>query len=641
MKKEGSAVKETTQLDAVIEYLDHLAMSAGYRKSDQLWLPVLPGKLYLRSLIEMEDRLDPGTADLYYDGQTWAASPGETMPGEREGKDSYGNRIRHIEGKWHLQTIIGLYDDPEQQAQRPMLIDFSEGGHMAVCGQVVSGKSTFMQTMIYGLINRYSPQALQLYLLDFSSNLLGCFADAPHVGGIVTDVQEDRQEKFFHMLSTMMDERRMALKGGNFSQFVQAYGMKMPAVLVVIDNYTGFRAKTNDKYDDVLLRLSREGVGYGIFLAVSSAGFGINDIPSRIGDNLRTVISLEQADKFKYMEVIRRTHLQLIPETNVKGRGLAVIDDRPLEFQTALSLEAEDDFSRGQIISAECAQMRQAWKGESARRIPEIPENPTLGILEQDYRYRAALQDSTILPYGYHAQDASIAGISLLHNYCLMITGRARSGKTNLLRMLMYAASKRECEMVVFEKKESVFTNFEKACAEWNARYVPDKESMFDFFKDLQPEFIRRNKIKRSYIESGLDEMNVIEKMAEQKPMFFFIDNIKDFMEMAYSPESTAAKIPMFLENITEKGTAHNIFFFGCIRTEDDMGLRGYKAYNNYCSYKKGIHLGGNLQGQRIFTFQNIAFKDQTRVLKKGMGHMTSDEEEGIAFDVVIPLAKT
>lgn len=640
VKKAGSAVKEKTQLDAVIEYLNQLVNRAGYRKSDQLWLPVLPKKLYLRSLIEMEDKAHPGTANMYYDGQTWAASPGKFMSGEEEGNSDSIKRNRRRGVKWHLDTVIGLYDDPEQQAQRPMHIDFSEGGHMAVCGQVVSGKSTFLQTMIYGLINRYSPRELQLYLLDFSSNLLGCFADAPHVGGIVTDVQEDRQEKFFHMLTTMMDERRAALQGGNFSQYVQAYGMKMPAVLVVIDNYTGFRTKTGDKYDEILLRLSREGVGYGIFLAVSAAGFGINDIPSRIGDNLRTVISLEQSDKFKYMEIIRRTHLQLIPETNVKGRGLAVIDDRPLEFQTALSLEAEDDFSRGQMISAECKEMRKSWKGEPARQIPEIPENPTLGILKSDYRYRAALQDSTILPFGYLAQDASITGFSLLNNYCLMITGRARSGKSNLLRMLMYAASNRECDMVIFEKKESEFSYFEKAAAQWKAGYVCDNQSMFNFFKDLQPEFVRRNKIKRSYIEGGMDEAEVIEKMAEQKPMFLFIDNMKDFMEMAYSPESTAAKIPAFLENIMEKGTGHNIFFFGCIRIEDDMGLRGYKAYNNYCSYKKGVHLGGNLQGQRIFSFQNIAFKDQTRTLKKGLGHMAADEEEGIAYDVVIPLAK-
>lgn len=637
-KAKKSAVKETTQLDAVIEYLDNLVMHTGYRKSDQLWLPVLSEKIYLKSLVEMEDNMFPGTAGFYFDGETWAAAPGEVMPEEKDGKTA--EAVRRHPGKWHLETIVGLYDDPEHQAQRPMHIDFAESGHVAVCGQVVSGKSTFLQTMIYGLINRYSPQAVQFYLLDFSSNLLGCFADAPHVGGIVTDVQEDRQDKFFHMLSAMMDERRAALKGGNFTQYIQAYGMKMPAVLVIIDNYTGFRTKTNDKYDDVLLRLTREGVGYGIFLVVSAAGFGINDIPSRVGDNLRTVISLEQSDKFKYMEIIRKTRLQIIPETNVKGRGLAVIDDRPLEFQTALSMEADDDFTRGQKIAAECVAMRDVWKGEPARKIPEIPENPTLKIIEEDYRYRMALKDRKVLPFGYFAKDASIAEISLLHNYCVMITGRARTGKTNLLRMLMHAASQRDCEMVIVEKKESAFTAFEKNAAAWGAKYVSDEDSLFEFFKQLQPEFLRRNKIKRTYIENGIDEAELAAKMAEEKPMFVFIDNMKDFMSMAYSAESIASRIPAFLENILEKGAVHNIFFFACIRVEDDASLRGYRGYNHYCSYKKGIHVGGNLQGQRIFSFQNVSFKEQAKVLKKGFGHMASEEEEGSAMDVVIPLAK-
>ena len=637
-----SAVKETTQLDAVIAYLDDLVKRAGYKKSDQLWLPVLPEALYLRSLIEMEEEAVPGSADLYFDGETWAASAGEILPGEKTGtsSDTGALRVRRHPGKWHLETIIGLYDDPEQQAQRPLHIDFTDGGHLAVCGQVVSGKSTFLQSLIYGLINRYTPQALQVYLLDFSSNMLGCFADAPHVGGIVTDVQEDRQEKFFHMLSTLMDERRSALQGGNFAQYVQAYGMKLPAVLVVIDNYAGFRTKTNDKYDDVLLRLSREGVGYGIFLVVSAAGFGINDIPSRIGDNLRTIISLEQPDKFKYMEIIRRTHLQIIPETNVKGRGLALVDDRPLEFQTVLCMEAEDDFSRGQKIAAECQQMRDAWKGEPARRIPEIPENPTLGILETDYRYRHALGERTLLPFGYFAQDASIASVDLLRNYCFMITGRARSGKTNMLRLLLHAASKTDADRVIIEKKTSEFTDFEKQAAVYDARYVSDGKEMYTYFSELLPEFARRNKIKRSLIESGMDEMDVAAKMMEEKPIFIFIADMNDFMTMVYKKEAGIGDVSGFLENIMEKGSMHNIFFFACLRVEDDMGLRGYRAYNHYCSYKKGVHLGGNLQGQKIFNFQNIPFNQSSKTLKKGFGHMSSDEEEGIGIDVVIPLAK-
>ena len=658
--KTRSEVKETTQLDAVIDYLARLVAQTGYRKSSQLWLPVLPETLYLHSLLEREALTDPASASLFFNGKTWPASAGEILPEEDQagGREGPATARRHP-GKWSLETVIGLYDDPEQQAQRPMQLRFSSSGHMAVCGQVVSGKSTFLQTMIYGLITRYSPQALQLYLLDFSSNLLGCFADAPHVGGIVTEVQEDRLEKFFHMLSTIMDERRTALQGGNFTQYVQAYGLKLPAVLVVIDNFAGFRTKTNDKYDDVLLRLSREGVGYGIYMVISASGFGINDIPSRIGDNLRTIVSLEQPDKFKYMEIIRRTHLQLIPETNIKGRGLAVIDDRPLEFQTALAMEAEDDFSRGQKIAALCQQMKQAWKGEPARRIPEIPENPTLTILEEDYRYRHALLDQTVLPFGYFAQDASIASVSLLRNYCFLITGRARIGKTNLLRLLIHAAAGNlsvasgnegtgrpastgfdDTTIVIFEKKASDFSELEKTAETCGARYVSDSKKIYQYFSELLPEFARRNKIKRALIESGLDEDQIAQKMLEEAPIFHFIADMNDFMTMIYKKETGIGDVSGFLENIMEKGSLHNIYFFACLRIEDDMSLRGFRAYNHFCSYKKGLHLGGNLQGQKIFSFQNIPFNQQSKARKKGLGYMTSDEEEGIAIDVVIPLAK-
>ena len=639
---EKTVFKENTQRDAVIQYLDDFVKKTGYKKSDQLWLPVLPDKLYLHSLIEMGEENVSGSGDLYFDGKSWAASAGEILPEEKgeSSADAGALRVRRHPGKWHLETIIGLYDDPEQQAQRPLHIDFTDGGHLAVCGQVYSGKSTFLQSLIYGLIHRYSPQALQVYLLDFSSKLLSCFADAPHVGGIVTDVSEDRQERFFYMLSTMMDERRTALQGGSFAQYVQAYGMKLPAVLVVIDNYAGFRTKTNDKYDDVLLRLSREGVGYGIFLVVSAAGFGINDIPSRIGDNLRTTISLEQADRYKYMDIIRTTHLQIIPETNVKGRGLALVDNRPLEFQTALCMEAEDDFSRSQKIAAECLLMRDAWKGEPARRIPGIPENPTLGILEMDYRYQHALEERTLLPFGYNAQDASIASVDLLRTYCFLITGRAGSGKTNLLHLLLHAAAKKKADCVIIEKKTSQFTHFEKTAAVYDARYVSDGKEMYTYFEELLPEFTRRNKIKRSLIESGMDEIEVAAKMMEEKPIFIFIADMNDFMTMVYKKEAGIGDVYGFLENIMEKGAMHNVFFFACLRVEDDMGLRGYRAYNHYCSYKKGVHLGGNLQGQKIFFFQNIPFNQLIRPLRKGLGHMSSYEEDNIGIEVVVPLAK-
>ena len=135
------------------------------------------------------------------------------------------------------------------------------------------------------------------------------------VGGVVTDQGEDRLEKLMNLLQTMMNERKERFRGGNFSQYIQVYGQKIPAVFVVIDNYAAFREKTKDRYESTVMRIAREGIGYGIYLILSAGGFGISEIPSRLGDQIRTVISLEMPDKFRYMETLHLTRLPILPDS--------------------------------------------------------------------------------------------------------------------------------------------------------------------------------------------------------------------------------------------------------------------------------------------------------------------------------------
>ena len=40
----------------------------------------------------------------------------------------------------------------------------------------------------------------------------------------------------------------------------------------------------------------------------------------------------------------------MFPEAGIPGRGLAEVDGKMLEFQTALSVQADDDFGRGRIL---------------------------------------------------------------------------------------------------------------------------------------------------------------------------------------------------------------------------------------------------------------------------------------------------
>ena len=109
---------------------------------------------------------------------------------------------------------------------------------------------------------------------------------------------------------------------------------------------------------------------------------------------------------------------------------------------------------------------------------------------------------------------------------------------------------------------------------------------------------------------------------------------------MVYKPDEGVGNMSGFVENILEKGSLHNIYFIGCLKVEEQSILSAYKAYHSFVGYKKGIHLWGNLAMQKIFNFQNISFIQQSKGMKKGLGYVPDDEEEGNGIEVVIPLAK-
>ena len=609
-KKRVNNQKSKTQLTAVIEHLKKTAENYHYDQSMLLWLPVLPAELYLESLEGYEK-------DIYHRG-IWK---------------------KHT-GKWQLEGFVGLYDDPAHQAQKPLKVSFSDGGHLAVCGMVATGKSTFLQTFLYGMIHHYSPAELNFYVLDYSSRMLVPYENAPHCGGVIVDTDIDKVKKFFYMLNGIVKERKNLFRGGNFSQYIQSVkgNERLPAILVVIDNYANFREKTNSQFDEELIRLSREGVGYGIFLVLSSGGFGAAEIPSRVADNIRTVVSLEMGDKFKYAEVLRTTRTEVLPETDVKGRGLAYVYSAILEFQTALAVKAEDAYARSEKIEKQCCRMSKSWNGEIARKIPVIPENPTLNMLEERTEYQQLTSGKRYLPFAYLSQDASVYAVDLWHTYCYMIQGRSRSGKKNTLKLLMYAAAqKKDAKICLIDLKGQ---ELKKAAAQLGVEYITEEKAMYEFFKATVPTFKSRNQKKQKLLAEGFEEEMLAEKMEEEQQIFIFIADMITFVQVAYKHMEGIGSMNAYLENITEKGSHHGFYFFGILNPEQVSSIAGYKLYSNMISYKTGVHQGGNTAGQRLFQFNNIPFQEQSKTSKPGIGLAPIYEEPGTAENIILPLAK-
>lgn len=141
-------------------------------------------------------------------------------------------------------------------------------------------------------------------------------------------------------------------------------------------------------------------------------------------------------------------------------------------------------------------------------------------------------------------------------------------------------------------------------------------------------------------IEAGEEEEEIYNRMSKEQPIFIFLSDVGEFMRIVYKPGIGVGNMSGFVENILEKGSLHNIYFIGCLRAEEQGTLAGYKAYQLFVGYKKGIHLGGNLTAQKIFNFENIAFAQQSKAMKKGSGYVPDEEEESNGIEVVIPLAK-
>ena len=456
----------------------------------------------------------------------------------------------------------------------------------------------------------------------------------------MTDVQEDRLDKLMNLMNQLMNERRDLLKGGSYSQYIQAYGQKLPVLFFVIDNYSAFREKTSERYESVISRIAREGIGYGVYLILSGGGFGLGEIPSRIADQIRTVISLEMPDKFKYMDILRMARISILPEANVKGRGLVKLGEQVLEFQTALSMDAEDDFARTRKIEEACKNMADAWDGRTARPIPEIPENAVLDDLVSASGYMEAIADPLLLPCAYRKEDASVFSFDLRYNYCLAIAGKARSGKTNALKVIMHAAKLKDARIAVVEQNDTGFAELRRLAESANAEYIQSSGELYRFFDALTPEFVRRNKKKQELLAGGYDELQIAEEMSREQPVFIFIADMGDFMRMIYKPEEGVGSMSGFAETIMSRGRLHHIYFVASLKQEDEAVLIAYKAYQSFTEAKKGMHLGGNLSQQRLFSFQNIPFAKQSAAAKKGEAFASDNEEEGTGIEVVIPLAK-
>ncbi|MDR0272801.1 MAG: type VII secretion protein EssC, partial [Clostridiales bacterium] len=165
-----------------------------------------------------------------------------------------------------INPIVGEFDNPAHQSQGILRVPVSEGGNVIVYGSAGNGKEMFIEAMCYSLLTEHNPKEVNIYILDFGSETLTAFSEAPHVGDVILSYETEKINNLFKLMLGKIETLKKVLAeyGGDLLAYNTQAEKPEPAIVVFINNYAAFSEIYEEKTAEVNL-LTREGTKYGIY----------------------------------------------------------------------------------------------------------------------------------------------------------------------------------------------------------------------------------------------------------------------------------------------------------------------------------------------------------------------------------------
>lgn len=356
-------IKEVpTELDVIVQEINHLHQQEGIAAVAQPWLPPLKERITLDEL----DKVVPIEA--------WQK---RTAP----------------------SVLIGVADIPQAQKQEAVAIDLSKDGNILLYGSPSTGKTTFLQTAAMDLARKQSPENLTMYLLDFGTNGLAPLTQLPHVADSLLLDQTEKIQKFIRIINRELDRRKKLLSEhgvGTIALYREVTGKQEPTMVILMDSYESMK---DEPYETDLfklfMRISREGLSIGVHLIITASRQ--NNLRAQLYSNFKHQLTLPQNDFSEVRGIVGATPLASTME-DIKGRALMKRDEVDV-VQFALPVAGDNDIQIINNLRDQVQSLKEMWTGRTPAGIPMVPDELTEATFygREDV---AALLDEGKVPLG-------------------------------------------------------------------------------------------------------------------------------------------------------------------------------------------------------------------------------------------------
>ena len=356
-------IKEVpTELDVIVQEINHLHQQEGIAAVAQPWLPPLKERITLDEL----DKVVPIEA--------WQK---RTAP----------------------SVLIGVADIPQAQKQEAVTIDLSKDGNILLYGSPGTGKTTFLQTAAMDLARKQSPENLTMYLLDFGTNGLAPLTQLPHVADSLLLDQTEKIQKFIRIINRELDRRKKLLSEhgvGTIALYREVTGKQEPTMVILMDSYESMK---DEPYETDLfklfMRISREGLSIGVHLIITASRQ--NNLRAQLYSNFKHQQTLPQNDISEVRGIVGATPLASTME-DIKGRALMKRDEVDV-VQFALPVAGDNDIQIINNLRDQVQSLKEMWTGRIPAGIPMVPDELTEAAFygREDV---AALLDEGKVPLG-------------------------------------------------------------------------------------------------------------------------------------------------------------------------------------------------------------------------------------------------